>query len=190
MVLDGRSPAGQGVALSARRHVVSNSQPGERPAEISCGHGFPQRAHRRPHRRTPRTCAPRRRASAPRATWRSESCCRASCHLSESGLIPDCRIIGTSLEDLDDEGFRALATDACAEFGRKVTDPAGLEEFAAKLSYVPQSAGPEALAAAVRHEESELPGEPRRLYHLSVPPNAAADVIKTLGEAGLAERAE
>ncbi len=110
-------------------------------------------------------------------------------HLSEAGLIPDCRIIGTSLEDLDDDGFRALATDACAQFGRKVTDPAGLEEFAAKLSYVPQSAGPEALAAAVRHEESELPGEPRRLYHLSVPPNAAADVIKTLGEAGLAERA-
>ena len=95
-------------------------------------------------------------------------------HLSEAGLIPDCRIIGTSLEDLDDDGFRALATDACAQFGRKVTDPAGLEEFAAKLSYVPQSAGPEALAAAVRHEESELPGEPRRLYHLSVPPNAAA----------------
>ena len=34
-----------------------------------------------------------------------------------------------------------------------------------------------------------LGGEPRRLYHLSVPPGAAIDVIREIGEAGLAERA-
>ena len=110
-------------------------------------------------------------------------------HLSRAGLIPDCRIIGTSLEELDDESFRALAKDACEQFGRKVDDPAALDVFLEKLSYVPTEEGPEALAAAVKREESELPGAPRRLYHLSVPPTAAAEVIKTLGEAGLAERA-
>jgi glucose-6-phosphate 1-dehydrogenase len=110
-------------------------------------------------------------------------------HLSQAGLIPDCRIIGTSLEDLDDDAFKALAREACEEFGRKIHDSAALETFIEKLSYVPQGDGPEALAAAVKHEESELPGTPRRLYHLSVPPNAATEVIRTLGEAGLAERA-
>jgi glucose-6-phosphate 1-dehydrogenase len=110
-------------------------------------------------------------------------------HLSQAGLIPDCRIIGTSLEELDDDAFRALAKEACHNFGRKIADPATLDVFLEKLSYVPTGAGPEALAAAVRHEENELPGTPRRLYHLSVPPAAAAEVIKTLGEAGLAERA-
>ena len=34
-----------------------------------------------------------------------------------------------------------------------------------------------------------LGGEPRRLYHLSVPPGAAIDVIREIGEAEFAERA-
>jgi glucose-6-phosphate 1-dehydrogenase len=110
-------------------------------------------------------------------------------HLSQAGLIPDCRIIGTSLEELDDEGFRELAREACEQFGRKVADPGALDVFLEKLSYVPTGKGPGALADTVRREESELPGTPRRLFHLSVPPAAAAEVIATLGEAGLAERA-
>jgi len=110
-------------------------------------------------------------------------------HLSQAGLIPDCRLVGTSLEDIDNHGFRALAKEACEEFGRKLEDPTALDEFTARLSYVPQGDGPNALAAAVRQAEGELGGTPRRLYHLSVPPAAAADVIRTLGEAGLAARA-
>ena len=39
-------------------------------------------------------------------------------HLAHAGLIPDCRIVGTSLEDLDDDAFRALAREACERFGR------------------------------------------------------------------------
>src|SRR3954447_25990447 len=74
-------------------------------------------------------------------------------HLSQAGMIPDCRIVGTSLEELDDDGFRALATEAGQQFGRNVNDPAALDAFAARLSYVPQSAGPDALHAAVRREE-------------------------------------
>jgi len=42
-------------------------------------------------------------------------------HLSSSGFIPDCRIIGVSLENLDAEAFRQLARDALTEFStRKV----------------------------------------------------------------------
>jgi glucose-6-phosphate 1-dehydrogenase len=110
-------------------------------------------------------------------------------HLAQAGLIPDCRIVGTSLEDIDDQAFQALAHEACHEFGRKSNDAAALEEFRSRLSYVPQGAGPKALADAVAQAERKLGGKPRRLYHLSVPPAAAVDVIHALGEAGLAERA-
>jgi glucose-6-phosphate 1-dehydrogenase len=110
-------------------------------------------------------------------------------HLDQSGLIPDCRIVGTSLEEIDDDEFRAVARKACEEFGRKVHDAEALEQFSSRLIYVPQGAGPRALADGVARAERELGGTPRRLYHLSVPPSAAVDVIRTLGDAGLAERA-
>jgi glucose-6-phosphate 1-dehydrogenase len=110
-------------------------------------------------------------------------------HLTQAGLVPDCRIVGTSLEDLDDDAFRALAREACKDFGRKIHDDAALDDFTSRLSYVPTGAGPGALADAVARAESELGGKPRRLYHLSVPPDAAVDVIHELGEAGLADRA-
>ena len=36
-------------------------------------------------------------------------------HLHRAGLLPACRIVGTSLDDLDDESFRNLAEKACVE---------------------------------------------------------------------------
>jgi glucose-6-phosphate 1-dehydrogenase len=109
-------------------------------------------------------------------------------HLSMSGLVPECRIVGTSLDDLDDEGFRRLARDGCREFcTRPVSDPRW-EAFAARLSYVPQGLGPEGLASAVARAEEALGGEPRRLHYLSVPPSAALAVVRTLGDAKLVER--
>jgi glucose-6-phosphate 1-dehydrogenase len=92
-------------------------------------------------------------------------------HLDQSGLIPDCRVVGTSLEDIDDHAFRGLARDASEQFGRKVHDPAALDNFCSQLSYVPQGRGPAALADAVKAAERDLGGNPRRLYHLSVPPS-------------------
>jgi glucose-6-phosphate 1-dehydrogenase len=110
-------------------------------------------------------------------------------HLSTAGLMPEVAIVGTSLEDLDDAGFRELAKRACVEFARHPVSPEELDSFAACLSYVDQSAGPDGLAAAVARAEAKLGGDPRRLYHLSVPPAAAEDVVRVIGEAGLAERA-
>ena len=40
----------------------------------------------------------------------------------------------------------------------------------------------------VKEAEAELGGEPRRLHHLSVPPDAARSVVQTLGDSGLVER--
>ena len=37
-------------------------------------------------------------------------------HLHRAGLLPASHVIGTSIDDLDDDSFRKLATKACAEF--------------------------------------------------------------------------
>jgi glucose-6-phosphate 1-dehydrogenase len=110
-------------------------------------------------------------------------------HLAQAGLMPDFRLVGTSLEDLADDEFRDLAKRACREFARHPASADELDSFAARLTYVATGAGADGLSAAVARAEAELGGKPRRLYHLSVPPAAASDVIALLGDAGLAERA-
>ncbi len=109
--------------------------------------------------------------------------------LSLAKLLPECRIVATSLDELDDEAYRAVARSACDEFaGGGFTDE-HWQRFASRISYVPQSRGSHALGEAVRLAESTLPGEPRRLHYLSIPPQAAGAVVRVLAEAGLAERA-
>src|ERR1700678_3085484 len=108
-------------------------------------------------------------------------------HLSSSGFIPGCRIIGLSLDDLDTDGFRKFARDALTEFStRKVVD-ADWSEFAANLQYVPMAAGAEVLKAAVIDAERSINGESQRLHYLSVPPNAALSAVRLLGDAGLVD---
>lgn len=109
-------------------------------------------------------------------------------HLALSSLAPDVRIVGTSLEEHDDESFRAFAKLAYDEFGSRSLTRAQWDEFASKLCYVPQSAGPAALAEAVTSAEKELGPDVSRLHYLSVPPKAALSVVRMLAEAGLVER--
>ena len=110
-------------------------------------------------------------------------------HLDQAGLLPDsCRIVGTSLEDLSNEEFVTLAHDAHTKFSNHAVTDDEWTEFASRLSYVHQSKGPKALAAAVREAEKDVEGEPpARLHYLSVPPNAALPVVRTIEEAGLVE---
>ena len=110
-------------------------------------------------------------------------------HLSQAGLLPDCRIVGSSLEELDHDSFRAIARDACQEFSRAGMTDDEWTAFSAKIRYVPQSAGPAALAREVEAAELELGHDVRRLHYVSVPPVAARAVVSMLGEAGLADRA-
>jgi glucose-6-phosphate 1-dehydrogenase len=53
---------------------------------------------------------------------------------------------------------------------------------------VSQSEGAAGLAKAVAEHESELGGEPQRLHYLSVPPRAAREVVRLLGDAELVDR--
>jgi glucose-6-phosphate 1-dehydrogenase len=108
-------------------------------------------------------------------------------HLATAGFIPGIRIIGVSLDDLDADGFRALAHKALTEHSsRKFTDETWVA-FQAGLDYVPLGAGPGVLRAAVERAEQAFNGNGRRLHYLSVPPNAALSAVRLLGEAGLVE---
>src|SRR5450755_2504640 len=90
-------------------------------------------------------------------------------HLSSAGFIPGCRIIGVSLDDIDCDGFRAIAREALDQFFARNVDDAHWTAFADSLDYVPLAAGANALKAAMERAEQSLPGESRRVHYLSVP---------------------
>ena len=108
-------------------------------------------------------------------------------HLASAGFIPDCRIIGVSLDDLDAEGFRRMARDALTEFYSRKVAEGEWAAFSNCLQYVPLTAGAGVLKAAVLEAERSFDVECRRLHYLSVPPNAALSAVRLLGEAGLVE---
>jgi glucose-6-phosphate 1-dehydrogenase len=110
-------------------------------------------------------------------------------HLSRAGLIPECRIVASSLDDMTEEEFRRFAHQACAEFASRGVSDEQWAVFERTLGYVPQQGGAAVLAEAVDKADAELGGDPRRLHYLSIPPAAALSVVETLREAGLVERA-
>jgi len=108
--------------------------------------------------------------------------------LGRAGLLPDeYRILGTSLDDMDDEAFREHARGALREFCRLEIGDEDWRAFSERLAYVPSRA--DALAAGVARAEQAIGREARRLHYLSVPPSAAGAIVRALGDASLVERA-
>ena len=111
-------------------------------------------------------------------------------HLARCGLMPDYRIVGTSLERIDDDAFRVVVREACEEFSRHPISLREWDDFARRLTFVAAGDGPEALATAVaQRRRGRSAAMPRRLHYLSVPPSAATAVVATLREADLVDRA-
>ena len=113
-------------------------------------------------------------------------------HLVLSNLTPDIQIVGTSLDDMDDAEFRAFAKEAVDEFAPRKLKPGEWEEFVSRLHYVPTGHGADGLREAVTSASEQLDRgglNPRILHYLSVPPSAATQVISTLREADLVDRA-
>ncbi|MEJ2868938.1 glucose-6-phosphate dehydrogenase [Actinomycetospora sp. OC33-EN08] len=106
-------------------------------------------------------------------------------YLAESELAPDIRVVGTAMEDLSTEDFRSLTHDAVSNFGMHRLAEDDWQDFADKLTYVPQSEGPEALASAVKEAAADLGDGVRLLHYLSVPPKAATSVVAMLRDADL-----
>jgi len=109
-------------------------------------------------------------------------------HLATAGFIPDCRIVGVSLDELSADGFRDAARGALQEHGSRSLEDTAWQAFAQQLDYVPLSAGAPALRAAVERAEAAIGRECRRLHYLSVPPSSALPAVRLLGEAQLVER--
>ena len=109
-------------------------------------------------------------------------------YLDQSELAPNIQIVATSLEDMSRDDFLEIAKEAIDDFGTHKLSKEQWTQFAETVTYVPQSAGPEALAAAVEEAEKKLGPDVRRLHYLSVPPKAARAVITMLRDAKLVER--
>jgi glucose-6-phosphate 1-dehydrogenase len=109
-------------------------------------------------------------------------------YLDQSELAPNIEIVATSLEDITTDEFLEVAKAAIDDFGTHKLTKEQWARFAKTVTYVPQSAGPEALAAAVATAEDKLGPQVRRLHYLSVPPKAARAVITTLRDAKLVDR--
>lgn len=109
-------------------------------------------------------------------------------HLVLSDLAPRMRVVGTSLEAMTSDEFRAMAKDAVEKFSSRTPSDEEWAAFAKRLTYVSQSDGPQALSDAVANAEKELGEGTRRLHYLSVPPSAALAVIDMLSDASLVER--
>jgi glucose-6-phosphate 1-dehydrogenase len=109
--------------------------------------------------------------------------------LFQAGLMPEFRIVGISIEEIDDRGFRDFAETACRQFARHAFSEDDWHEFSNRLCYVPHSAAYVGLRDAVNKAENELGPVTRLLHYLSVPPSAAAEVIQMLRACGLTERA-
>ena len=81
--------------------------------------------------------------------------------LFQAGLMPpEFRIVGISLEEIGDDGFREFAEPACREFARHAFSEEDWSEFSRRLSYVPHSAAPDGLSA--RRRRRPKPSSARR----------------------------
>src|SRR3954462_13483534 len=77
-------------------------------------------------------------------------------YLQESKFAPDVRIIGIAMNEMTPDEIRAHARSAVDTFGPQAIGDEGWAQFAERLDYVPQSAGPEALAVTVKQAEALL----------------------------------
>jgi glucose-6-phosphate 1-dehydrogenase len=114
-------------------------------------------------------------------------------HLFDAGLLPrGVRVIGSSPRAfaMTTEAFREHVREAVASFGR--TKPAGAswDAFEGLLDFaVAEPGDARALVDAVAAAEAAIGGEPRRLFHLAVPPPAFPSMVELLGDTGLRARA-
>jgi len=106
-------------------------------------------------------------------------------HLWRSGLLPELRVVGTSLEEKTRDDFIEHARKAIEEFSDNARDKKEFDEFAKRLYWA--NPGVENLKAGVAEAEADCQVQHSRLHYLSVPPKAALTVVQELRDADLVE---
>ena len=105
--------------------------------------------------------------------------------LATNRFIPDYRIVGVSLDDIDREAFLKIARGAVERFSGRAVREEDWAHFAERLDYAPLAGGAALLKAEVEKAQKAFPGESRLVHYLSVPPAAALSAVRLLAEAGL-----
>ncbi len=114
-------------------------------------------------------------------------------HLAVAGLLPPSyRIVGTapSRGALSGASFGEYVRQAITEFGTAKPEGQVWKSFEESLAFATADADdPSPLVAAAQDAESQIGGNPQRLYHLAIPPVAFGSMIEMLGTTGLAQGA-
>jgi glucose-6-phosphate 1-dehydrogenase len=115
-------------------------------------------------------------------------------HLFLEDMLPaSFAIVGYARTELTDEDFREQARAAVSEYGRCLAEPDAWTEFAKRLSYVAGDFGTEGAFSGLHEHLAEadrtMDTDGRRLYYCATPPEAYADIVRRLGEAGMNEEA-
>lgn len=114
-------------------------------------------------------------------------------NLAHDGALPErFGLVGVAIDDLDDEGYRALVREAVEQHSRRPTDPLVLETFLSTISYV--SGGFEedgayaALAPRLQALDARAGQALNRVFYLSTAPRFFGPIIEQLGAHGLSDR--
>jgi glucose-6-phosphate 1-dehydrogenase len=104
-------------------------------------------------------------------------------NLCRAGLLPARGpIVGFARSQLSDDQFRGVARDAVEEHSRTGLSEDDWSAFASRLQFV--CAEPEGYAGLARHL-----GQPSRLIYVATPPSTFPEIVRQLGQHGLAEGA-
>jgi glucose-6-phosphate 1-dehydrogenase len=100
-------------------------------------------------------------------------------------------IIGTARTEMSDAAYRAAMHDAVVQFARlKIPSQQVWERFAQSLNYVAGDPTDPDLYMRLRQRLEEIErtrgGPPNRLFYCATPPSLYDDIIRNLGETGLA----
>jgi glucose-6-phosphate 1-dehydrogenase len=116
-------------------------------------------------------------------------------HLFLEGLLPArFGIVGYARTKMSDEEFRQTALRSVNSFGRCDPSNEPWEEFAQRLSYVAGEFTDEGAMTHLRQHLETLDRtagtDGRRFFYCATPPEAYEDIVKRLGEEGLAQDAK
>ncbi len=107
----------------------------------------------------------------------------------EGHLPPEFAVLGTSVLEMDDAGFRSMAEDAVRAAQPDGLDAARWEEFAGRLHYITGSFGDDGFYTALKEKLTQVENGQRtcgnRIFYLAIPPTVFPSVIERLGRSGL-----
>jgi glucose-6-phosphate 1-dehydrogenase len=111
-------------------------------------------------------------------------------HLFLEGLLPArFAIVGYARSAMSNDDFRAEALEATNTFGRCDPSSEPWEDFAERMSFVSGEFSDEGAMRHLREHLESLDVEMRRFFYCATPPAAYRDIVRRLGEEGLADGA-